>query len=316
MFTRTNVWFFFLALSLWCDFATSKRIQFSSITSIVDLPVQYNTEPVSEQSIDMYVEGLRLVVVTRHGYEFTGTRSEIHKVLEREKQEKLQDIIEGLTQELDFDIYKRSVVGRDQRVKQNPKEYPYTAMGRIEIGCTGSFIASNVVQTAGHCVHHQGKWFRYLDIHREKDCNPDKGIKHKWTHAITLKKWTENDYPNYDIGWIIYESSSPVTMPFTSATPEVNTPIFIYGYPGDKTKACLYGSTCHLSKNLAERLAYRCDTYGGESGSAIYYMKENKPVIIGVHGYGTQDHRTGYNKGTRLTSTYAAIAKHVIAKFN
>lgn len=296
-----------------------RKINFSPITSIIGQPVYYNEEPVMVDIMSVeYLDNLRLMVVTPDGYEYTGSLSEIQEAL-ASKEDKEDDyalwnqFYETLD---DIMIDKRSVVGTDQRHLQSPSSYPYTAMGQIEIGCTGTFIASRTVQTAGHCVHNRHSWHRYLDIAREKGCDPSEGKTHKWAYAITLKSWVEHSYASSDIAWIIYKTHSPVTMPMTSETPSEGTEIRIYGYPADLPNRCLYGTSCKLSQVMEKRLAYQCDTFGGNSGSAIYYMKEGKPTIIGVHGYGTENSVSGYNKGTRITTHYESIAKKVIAKYN
>ena len=113
---------------------------------------------------------------------------------------------------------------------------------------------------------------------------------------------------------IIVSSRSPVTMSFTSITPPAaTTTIFIYGYPADLPKRCLYGTSCPLAQVLDKRLKYTCDTYGGNSGSAVYYRKRNKEyTIIGVHAYGVS---RGKNSGTRMTGSYYAITNSVINKY-
>jgi V8-like Glu-specific endopeptidase len=327
------IYLLMLIALLSCDLTRSqavRKIQFSSRTSIHDIPfLSDGTESVNaaEQSAtddeETDASSNQLVMVTPQGYEYSVDIAELKNLLKfylKAKEDESYSSEEQ--QENEFDIAAiQSVVGKDSRTHQKPNKYPFTAMGKIEIGCSGTFIGSNVVMTAGHCVHYKNEWHRYLKIHREKGCFPKEGIVYEWSHAIAYKHWIEHSSPDYDIAWIIYESSSPVTMPFTSRTPAEGTRIYIYGYPADKIGSCLYGSTCGLSKRTKDRLAYQCDTFGGESGSAIYYHKKGlweshgKPMIIGVHGYGTEDFKNGYNKGTRLTKAYADTAKEIIAVY-
>ena len=277
-------------------------------------------------------ESIRLMVITRDGVEYSGTFAEIkHSILKNggehvsndgfkeemanyDSLNRFYNVLEDVMELSEEDRRKRSVVGPDQRHWQNPSVYPFTAMGQIEIGCSGTFVSSNVLQTAGHCVNNKKEWHRYLDVHREKNCDPNKGFKHNWEYAITLQSWVENNYPSRDIAWIVYENKSPISLPMTSLTPAEGTKIYIYGYPADEAGSCLYGTSCLLSVVTERRLEYHCDTYGGDSGSAIYYVKEGRPIIIGVHGYGTNNHVSGLNKGTRITKAYETIAREIISR--
>ena len=210
---------------------------------------------------------------------------------------------------------KRSVIGHDQRHHQVPYHFPFTAIGHIAVGCTGTFISHNTVLTAGHCVHGQSGWYSKLNIHRAKDCDPNKGQVHTWKSAITLRAWINNPRPENDIGWIIVNTPSPVKMSFTFMTPPARTTtIYIYGYPADFRRWCLYGTNCPLAQVLDKRLRYTCDTYGGNSGSPVYYNKTGVYTIIGVHAYGISIQQRK-NSGTRMTSAYFLITQRVIKRF-
>ena len=142
-----------------------------------------------------------------------------------------------------------------------------------------------------------------MDVHRAKDCDPNQGTKHIWKNAVTIDGWISNRIPENDIGWIIVGTPSPVLMSFTHMIPPAtSTTIFIYGYPADlpttsRPNWCLYGTSCPLAIVESKRLRYKCDTYGGNSGSAVYYSRNGVNTIIGVHAYGAYQER---NSGTRM----------------
>ncbi len=91
---------------------------------------------------------------------------------------------------------KRSVIGADTRwMMKNPAgRFPFTAIGRIDVGCTGTFIAPRVALTSAHCVYDTDtdEWLNALTIRRHKNCNPDSGATHKWKTTLALKGWTRS----------------------------------------------------------------------------------------------------------------------------
>ena len=305
-----------------------RKIQFSPIKNIIGLPVEFSNKAAPSEGTDEYLEGLRLVMVTKDGYEYTGSLEEVERLFytkehnddgeipTRPQDEQLPthtDFSEVLEKSLEKLAEKRSVIGPDQRQRQVPNRFPFTAIGRVVLGCTGTFVAPKTVLTAGHCVHGSSGWYDKLDVLRAKDCDPNKGIKHVWKTAVTINAWITNPRPENDIGWIIVNTPSPVSMSFTYLTPPaISTTIYIYGYPADLPKWCLYGTNCPLAIVEDKRLRYTCDTYGGNSGSGVYYKRNGVNTIIGVHAYGVYQ---GTNSGTRMTKSYYDTTIYVIKKY-
>jgi glutamyl endopeptidase len=102
---------------------------------------------------------------------------------------------------------------------------------------------------------------------------------------------------NQDIGngngWLGYGWQNPL--------PAYN--VNINGYPGDKPAGTMWHSFCQLQIIQDFRLYYACDTFGGESGSAVYVYKsaDQSRTIYGIHAYGVDS--TGLNGATRITQS-------------
>ena len=166
-----------------------RKIVFSPITDISNLKIEYNDD-LPDVGSDEYYESFRTIAVTSDGYEFEGSLNEVmHSIKETTEDGTDEDphhphpggeIDEDLGQEVneflaidndleEHDAEKRSdsVIPPDTRKKVSPpNRFPWYAMGRIDIGCTGTFIQHRTVLTAAHCVYDAKgkKWYNKLNF--------------------------------------------------------------------------------------------------------------------------------------------------------
>ena len=304
-----------------------KKITFSAATSLDYEKIRYNlNEP--EFGTMEYFESNRWIAVNHEGMQYEGSLEEVLKYIGPVAAEDVGErapahprrpadsadpvpdpSFKALAEAMEDVVHsaeKRSVIGDDTRKLVTNFRFPYNAIGRIDIGCTGTFIAPRTVLTAGHCVHEGdgGDWYDQLTVRRSKDCDPNQGIAHNWNWAVTFQGWTQSGLQTYDIAVITVFEASPVQMPFQAAA-SVGGGINIAGYPGDKPNRCLWRSYCSISETQEKRLLYPCDTAGGMSGSAVYqyYSSLSHRVIRGVHAYGVGG-GDQVNSGTRITDFY------------
>ena len=118
-----------------------RKIQFSPIKNIIGLPVHFSDKPAPPEGTDEYLEGLRLVMVTKDGYEYTGSLEEVERLFYTKEHNDdgeipTQPYDEQLPTHTDFRkvleksleklaAEKRSVIGPDQRQRrQVPNRFP------------------------------------------------------------------------------------------------------------------------------------------------------------------------------------------------
>ncbi len=83
----------------------------------------------------------------------------------------------------------------------------------------------------------------------------------------------------------------------------------IFGYPGDKPWATMWGTRRSIKGVDPDKLFYKIDTFGGQSGSPVYGKLSNvcQPCAFGIHAYGTGiDPYAESNSGTRVNATVFA----------
>ena len=196
-----------------------------------------------------------------------------------------------------------SMIGPDDRVQANPREYPYTAIcslkirsssGRSYMG-TGFFISSRILLTAGHCVyiHDDNGWPDCIEVipGRDKSENPFGSVIAN--EFMSFDEWIEDRDRNFDMGVIILPEDCPFGEKvgwFGCKTfldeKEYKGKIFnISGYPGER------GGREQLKMSgvgecQGPLLKYDIDTTGGQSGSPVWIVKDNKYYVIGVHTMG------------------------------
>jgi glutamyl endopeptidase len=204
-----------------------------------------------------------------------------------------------------------SVIGTDTRTRINPTTgYPFRTIGKIELGCTGTLIGPRHVLTAGHCVYNTGnnQWYSALNFTPALNGSVKPyGGPIKWSRAISVKGWTRDHNRNYDYAMIILSKPIGNTVGWMGYGWKNPMPLYnvnINGYPGDKPDGTMWHSFCGLNPIQVfhpQRLFYDCDTFGGNSGSAIYvyFSSTNQRIVYGIHTNGN-DVFSSLNSGTRI----------------
>jgi len=214
-----------------------------------------------------------------------------------------------------------SVIGADGRTRVNPTTtYPARATAWILFNngssCTGWFISPSTVATAGHCVHSGGSagaWYPTASYKvypgRNGTTSPYGYCTAASLHSVT--GWTTSRSNNYDYGAIKLNCTAGNTVGWygfywTSAS-LLNTPATIQGYPGDKASGTQWKMSGPITVNGTYRVSYTIDTFGGQSGSAVWTYRNNTCTGTGTTGVCSMGiHTLGgttSNSATRITQT-------------
>jgi len=161
---------------------------------------------------------------------------------------------------------------------------------------TGWFAGPCLVMTAGHCVysHDTGGWARSIEVIPGKNAASQPYGSVTSSNLRSVSGWTggKSGNPEFDYGGILLPNSTlgnRVGWFGVANLPDaelngllVNTA----GYPGDKPFGTQWFMSDKLTRVTPRKLYYQIDTYGGQSGSAVWRLKSGQRQAVGVHAYG------------------------------
>ena len=207
------------------------------------------------------------------------------------------------------DALPETVHGEDDRIQiTHTATYPWrihaslritAADGSAWIG-TGWFIGPRTLITAGHVVYIKNSpitsrngWVRRIEVipGRNVQERPYGSAVSQVFHSVT--GWSVNGDPEYDYGAIVLPKDSPMGrqtgwIGFAAyADDELKTShLNISGYPGDKPEGTQWYDHRNTDSVTERKVFYDIDTFGGQSGSAVYKIVNGTRFSVGIHAYG------------------------------
>lgn len=220
----------------------------------------------------------------------------------------------------------KTVIEEDDRVRISPaSSYPWRVHASLLITArdgsrwigTGWFVGPHTLITAGHCMHIKNSgipardgWVRSIEVSpgRDADSFPYGTVTSTQFRSVT--GWTQDGNPDYDYGAIILGSDLGSTTGWLGAANYSDATLTsstgnLAGYPGDKPAGTLWYHARKISSVSPLKVYYDIDTFGGQSGSAVYVIKDGGRYAVAVHAYGGS-----LNSGTRIS---ASVLQNIVS---
>lgn len=204
----------------------------------------------------------------------------------------------------------------DRRQITTTKTYPWrvhasllitAADGSNWIG-TGWFVNPHVLITAGHCVFIKNSGVPGRDgwVARMRVLPGRNGAEKPFgeapaTEFHSVRGWTENGDEEYDYGAIVLDEPlgrQTGWLGFGRYSDADLTDVVgnISGYPGDQPPGTQWYAARRLDSVSTRKVRYDIDTAGGQSGAAVYRIKDGQRFAVAIHAYGGAT----VNSGTRI----------------
>ena len=237
----------------------------------------------------------------------------------------LRDIGEASFGELPMQI--ETVHGPDNRVQiNNTADYPWRVHASLLITAadnsqwigTGWFIGPHTLITAGHVVHIKNSgvagrdgWVKKIQVMpgRNGGTLPFGSVTSTSFRSVT--GWTSSGDQNFDYGAILLPTNLGNTTGWFgfgvySDADLVASVGNISGYPGDKPGGTQWYDARKIASVNSRKVFYDIDTFGGQSGSAVYRIVNGQRFGIAIHAYGGAT----TNSGTRIVT---AVFNNMVA---
>lgn len=211
-----------------------------------------------------------------------------------------------------------TVHGPDDRIQiTNTGVYPWRVHASLLITArdgsrwigTGWFIGPHTLMTAGHVVYIKNSgvpgrdgWVRSIDIMPGRNGNVLPYGTVRSSNFRSVAGWVNNGDQNFDYGAIIIPTNLGNTTGWFgfgvySDADLLNSVGNISGYPGDKPAGTQWYDARRIAAVNNRKVYYDIDTFGGQSGSAVYRIINGGRYGIAIHAYGGAT----TNSGTRIT---------------
>lgn len=184
---------------------------------------------------------------------------------------------------------------------KDTKEFPYSAMGLLGSGCSGTIVAQRFVLTAAFCLYDvkNQKFYDNLDFFPAINGKDQPFGSVAWKDVYIPKGYAKEGALEYDFGLVVLDK--PIGdqvgwMGFSHLEDFNLKQANLTGYPWDGvTPQTTWQTVCGIDAAEANFLFYKCPGDGkvlaAMTGSPIWYkgQQDTDWYVVGIHNYAQDD---------------------------
>lgn len=188
------------------------------------------------------------------------------------------------------------ITGTDNRVMEDSRGYPWSAIGRLNITtggfCTATVIAPRRVLTAAHCLWNRrtGRWFPPCALHFLAAYRRGEYAVHALVSEIQVAPAYEPTRRVPDGDWAVLTldrdvSASTGVVPLYGANRPVPDRWIQAGYSRDRRHVLTVDPSCRRTGRSADGrvVSHDCDATFGDSGSPLLVRVGDVLQLVAVH---------------------------------
>jgi V8-like Glu-specific endopeptidase len=169
---------------------------------------------------------------------------------------------------------------------------------------TGWLAGPQTIITAGHCVYQQDlrSWASSIRVHIAVNGENNESYTVQESHNLrSVEQWTVDGLEAYDYGAVILPQ--PVDAGFfgigqLNDADLQNLLVSLIGYPTTTPDhETMWGDEGFVVAVQPTQIYYDFETEDGLSGGPVFYTKDGKRYVVGIHNYGG-----AANYGTRISA--------------